>query len=462
MTSLFHYLAQLRKPDREAVLARLSADQLLALKHDWRSQARADQLPPDDDWRGFLLLGGRGAGKTRALVEWMRAGLEPTDRVAVVARTAADLRDVIVEGSSGILAISPPWDMPVYEPTKRRLTWPNGAQAHLYSSQEPDVLRGPQHTKAIADELATWENASEVWANLMLGLRLGKNPRWAAATTPRPARLLKDLLADPTVVVRRSTTYSNAENLAPAFLDQIIRRYEGTSTGRSELLGEFVEEIEGALWTRALCDAQRLQKPPEDLVRVIVGVDPAATSGEDADMTGIIVAAKDSEGRFYILADRTLRASPRGWAEAAIKAYRKHNADRIVCERNAGGEMCESVIRQVDPNVSLKLVHASRGKRVRAEPVAAVFEQGRAYFAGDFPDLIDELCTWVPDDPHSPDRLDAMTWAMSELIENRRAGFAVMGSSPAPDSVSGSTSNGWPPPGRAVVVKESLRSRFLS
>jgi predicted phage terminase large subunit-like protein len=414
-------------------------------------------------------LGGRGAGKTRSLVEWARADLKPTDRLAIVARTAADLRDVLIEGESGILAVSPPWDKPVYEPTKRRLTWPNGATAHLYSSQEPDVLRGPQHSRAIADELATWENGTSVWTNLMMGLRLGDNPRWAAATTPRPVRLLKDLMADPTVIVRRSSTYDNAPNLPRSFLGQIITRYEGTSTGRSELLGEFVDEIEGALWTRALCDACLLKSAPEDLARIVVGVDPAASSGENADSTGIVVCGRDSEGRYYVLADRTVRATPKGWAEAAIKAYREFKADRIVCEKNAGGEMCEAVIRQVDPSVSLKLVHASRGKRVRAEPVAAVFEQHKAYFCGDFPDLIDELCTWTVDDPQSPDRLDAMTWVMSDLLEGRRSRIwtvgaelpASAGAGPPKPSKATRWPSAWPPPGQTVARRESPQARFL-
>lgn len=443
MRSLAASLAQLPTTDRDRVLGALTAEELQALRYQWRFWARPDQLPPDDDaWRGFLLLGGRGAGKTRALVEWARTGLQPRDRVAVVARTAADIRDVLVEGESGILAVSPPWDVPNYEPTKRRLTWANGATAHLYSAEEPDVLRGPQHSKLIADEIATWPRAVETWTNAMLGLRLGDDPRWAAATTPRPTALLRQLMADPTVVVRRSTTYDNAPNLAPAFLDSIIRRYEGTSTGRTELLGEFVEEVEGALWTRVLCDTQRLRRRlPADLARVVVGVDPAATSGVNADMTGIVVAGRDRDDHYYVLADRTVRATPRGWADRAVRAYRDHKADRIVAEKNAGGEMVAAVIRQVDPNVPLKLVHASRGKRVRAEPVAAVFEQGRAWFAGDFPDLVDELCTWTPDSPDSPDRLDAMVWALTELLAPRGVvRFAVAGDV---DDVPAFMSAGW-------------------
>ncbi|CAN5241403.1 hypothetical protein BH18GEM1_BH18GEM1_08190 [soil metagenome] len=313
-SSLATSLSCLPEIEREAILGGYSAEELLGLKYRWEFWARPDQLPPDDDnWRGFLLLGGRGAGKTRTLVEWVRSDLQPNDRIAIVGRTAADVRDVLIEGESGLLACCPPWQRPVYEPTKRRVTFPNGATCHLFSSQEPDVLRGPQHTKAIADEIATWDRGTETWTNLMLGLRLGHS-RWAAARTPRPVKLLKDLMSQPDVIVRRSTTYDNLANLSSSFAGQIIRKYEGTSVGRSELLGEFVDEVEGALWSRTLCDACRLKEPPADLLRIVVGVDPATTSGEDADSTGIVVCGKDSEGRLYVLADYTLRATPRRWA----------------------------------------------------------------------------------------------------------------------------------------------------
>lgn len=388
--------------------------------YDWPRLARPSQLPPDGDWRVWLVMAGRGFGKTRTGVEWVRAQVESgaCGRLALVAPTAADARDVIVEGQSGILAISPNSNRPVYEPSKRRLTWPNGALATLYSAEEPDRLRGPQHDGAYCDELAAWSRP-EAWDMLLMGLRLGANPRAVVTTTPRPVRIVRDLLTDPTVAVTRGSTYENAANLAPAFMAQIIAKYEGTRLGRQELQGDLLDDVPGALWTRANLDATRVAKAP-DLRRVVVAIDPAVTSGESADETGIVVAGAGVDDQFYVLADLTCRLSPDGWARRAVKAYHDYEANRIVGEVNNGGDMVALTIKTVDPSVPFKAVHASRGKRVRAEPIAALYEQGRVHHVGSFPDLEDQQCQFAPDVfDGSPDRVDALVWALAELTPRK-------------------------------------------
>ncbi|ADU50161.1 hypothetical protein Tmar_0036 [Thermaerobacter marianensis DSM 12885] len=400
-------------------MAELSDEEAEALLYDWRFWARPKQLPPEGPWRIWLILAGRGFGKTRTGAEWVREQVERHGRrrIAIVGRTAADVRDVMVEGESGILSISPPWFRPVYEPSKRRLTWPNGAIATLYSADEPDLLRGPQHDAAWADELAAWRRP-EAWDNLMFGLRLGPDPRVVVTTTPRPVKLIRDLLNDPTCVVTRGSTYENAANLAPAFLEQIISRYEGTRLGRQELYGEVLDDVPGALWQRKRIDELRVREAPE-LVRVVVAIDPAVTSEEGSDETGIVVAGRGVDGDAYVLADRSCRMSPDGWARRAVKAYYDFDGDRIVGEVNNGGDLVETVIRTVDPKVPYKAVRASRGKAVRAEPVAALYEQGKVHHVGTFDHLEDQLCQITPDGYQgagSPDRADALVWALTELM----------------------------------------------
>src|SRR5438105_7318410 len=304
-----------------------------ALENSWPAIARTNQLPPLGDWwQIWLLLAGRGFGKTRTLAEWVcqRTAAGEAGRIALVAATAADARDVLVEGQSGILAVSPSWFRPVYEPSKRRLTWPNGAMATTFSAEEPERLRGPQHDAAICDELGAWSRP-ETWDMLQFGLRLGRYPRCLVATTPRPTRLIRELLAREgrDVMVTRGSTYENRANLAPGFFDQIIRKYEGTRLGRQELNAELLEDTPGALWSHAIIDAARQAAAP-NLARIVVAVDPAASSGEDADETGIVVVGKDSQGHGYVLADASGRYSPTEWARIAIAAYRAHRADRIV------------------------------------------------------------------------------------------------------------------------------------
>ena len=377
-------------------------------------------MPPDGDWRLWLLLAGRGFGKTRTGAEWVRAQVEAGRyaRIALVAPTAADARDVMVEGESGILRISPPWFRPTYEPSRRRLTWPNGAIATTYSADEPDRLRGPQHDGAWCDEVAVW-TYPDAWDMLMLGLRLGSDPRAVATTTPRPTKVIRELVAAHTTHVTRGSTYDNAANLAPAFMEQIIAKYAGTRLGRQELDAEILDDNPGALWKRDQIEALRVTTHP-DLSRIVVAVDPAITADEGSDETGIIAAGMGaSDGHGYVLDDASLRGTPHAWATAAVRLYHTLKADRIIAESNQGGDMVEHTIRTVDPNVPVTLVHATRGKLTRAEPVAALYEQSKVHHAGTFPALEDQQCTWTQGDA-SPDRLDALVWALTHLMLDAR------------------------------------------
>lgn len=336
----------------------------------------------------------------------------PGSRGAMVAATAADVRDVLIEGESGVMNISPAYFRPLYEPSKRRLTWPNGSTATLFSAEEPDRLRGPQHHWAVCDELAAWTRP-DTWDMLMFGLRLGDSPRLAVATTPRPIPIIKQLVSDPTTHVTRGSTYENRDNLAPAFFQQVVGKYEGTRLGRQELNAEILEDVPGALWTRAMIEAGRVTRHP-DLTRVVVGVDPAASTGE----TGIIVAGIDASGHGYILDDLSTAGSPETWGRQVVTGYYKHKADRAAVEANNGGDMVISTIKVVDPRVATKKLWASRGKYTRAEPVAALYEQGRVHHVGVFTALEDEYCNWVSGESDSPNHLDAAVWALTELMLN--------------------------------------------
>ena len=428
------WLASLPEALRGSLLRSLTSGQADAILHDWPFWARPSQLPPEGQWRVWLLLAGRGFGKTRTGAELVRARAAggAARRIAFVAPTAADARDVMVEGESGVLAISPARERPLYEPSKRRLTWPNGAIATLFSADEPERLRGPQHDLAWCDELAAWRYP-EAWDMLMFGLRLGDDPRVVVTTTPRPSQLIRGLLTDPKVVVTRGRTVENRANLAPAFLEQIVKRYEGTRLGRQELDAEILQDMPGALWRRAVIEAARRSDIPE-LSRVVVAIDPAAASGEQADETGIIVAGRDIGGHGYVLADISGRYTPAEWARAAITAYRAHAADRIVAEVNNGGEMVEATLRMIDPNVPYRAVRAARGKAARAEPVAALYEQGRVRHIGALPQLEDQMCAFVSGSQgnfdrkaagYSPDRVDALVWAMTELLVEPHAGDGI-------------------------------------
>jgi len=400
-------------------LKSLTEKEAEALLYDWEFFARPKQLPPEWDWYIWLLLSGRGGGKTRTgaelTIRWAKEGFSP---IALVGQTKADVRDTMVEvGDSAILNISPPWFRPEYESSKRRLTFPNGALAIIYSGDEPDQLRGPQHQKAWVDELSKFKYPQDTWDNLMFGLRIGEKPQVVVTTTPRPIKTIKALLQDNRTAVTRGHTLENRDNLAPDFLKYILSRYEGTRLGRQELAGEILDDNPEALWQRDRIDELRVREHP-GLTRIVVAIDPAVSTGEESSETGIIVAGIAPTGGIlhgYILADLTIKGTPDQWANAAVTGYYSSNADRIVGEVNNGGDMVEHTVRTVDPNVAFKQVHASRGKYTRAEPVSALYEQGRVHHVGFFPDLEDQLCEWEPGDK-SPDRLDALVWAITELM----------------------------------------------
>jgi phage terminase large subunit-like protein len=404
----------------------MTPDEARAWLHDWRFWARPNQLPPPGSWRTWLVRAGRGFGKTRCGAEWVynERVCRGYRRIALVNDTAADVRDVMIEGPSGLIAVSPPWDKPHYEPSNRRLIWPNGAMAISYAAEAPDLLRGPEHDSAWCDELAKWKNLRKkdveggtAWDNLMMGLRVGGNPQCVVTTTPRSVQLIKDLLARQTTVETVGTSYENRANLSDDWYAEVIAPYEGTRLGRQEIYAELLEDVEGALWTHGVIDRLRVASAP-DLQRVVVGIDPAATSKASSDETGIVVAGCaviDGALHGYVLDDCTLRASPDGWAQAALDAMREHEADCLVPEVNNGGEMVEYTIRTLDANCRITPVRASRGKYTRAEPIAALYEQGRVHHVGSFSLLEDQMCNWTAGDA-SPDRLDALVWALSELM----------------------------------------------
>ena len=410
-------LATLPAAARAAFLASLAPDEMVALLHDWPTWARPDQRAPPGDWRTWLLVTGRGWGKTRVLSETVRAwARDPAARIALVARTAADARDVIVEGPAGVLAVHPEKERPSYLPSVRRVLFRSGAIATTFSAEEADQLRGPSHSHAVADEVASWPDAEMVWSNLQLTLRIGAHPRVVAATTPRPIKLLRDLMAAPTTVVTRGRTADNVANLAPGIVADFYTRWGGTRLGRAELEGEVLWDTPGALWSRDVLDATRVSAAP-DLRRIVIGVDPAVSADEGSDLTGIVAAGCDDRGHLYILADRSVRASPATWAARVVALFDEMRADRVVAESNQGGAMVESTLRTVRADLPITLVHASRGKITRAEPVAARWEQGTAHLVGLLPELEDELTSFAPGlMAHSPDRADAMAWAATQLM----------------------------------------------
>jgi phage terminase large subunit-like protein len=412
----------------EQLIDELGAARVYELTKRWEAIARTEQLEPAGDWLTWLVSAGRGFGKTRIGAEtvtgWAKSG--QCGRMALIAPTAADARDVMVEGESGIVVCSDRADFRAsYEPSKRRITWPNGALATVYSAQEADRLRGPQHDGAWCDEIAAWERPQDVWDQMQFGLRLGRRPRTIVTTTPRPIALVKALIKSPSVIVTRGSTYDNAVNLAPSFLAAIRKAYEGTRLGRQEINAEILDDNPGALWRMALIDAARCQIAPADFRRVVGGIDPAVSSNENSAETGIIFGATamcrckgDPELHGFVLEDVSDTYTPDQWARAAASGYHRHKCDRIVAEINNGGDLVESNLRTLgDPLISYLSVHASRGKAIRAEPIAALYEQGKVHHVGTFPKLEDQMTQWNPlADEKSPDRLDALVWLMTELM----------------------------------------------
>ncbi|TPQ48543.1 ATP-binding protein [Prosthecomicrobium hirschii] len=422
------FAASPARSDHERLLAGLSAAELDRLLHDWLVWARDDQVPPPGDWTTWLVLGGRGAGKTRAGAEWVKglvAGRppfadRPVGRIALVGETFADVRDVMIEGVSGLLAVHRRGERPDWKPSLRRLEWPNGAVAQVFSSEDPEALRGPQFGAAWADEVAKWRHAEESWDMLQFGLRLGALPRQMATTTPRPTPLIRRLLDEAGTAVTRAATRANAFNLAPRFLDTVVARYQGTRLGRQELEGELIDDRPDALFRREEIERSRLARPPADLVRIAVAVDPPAASTRAADACGIVAAGLGADGIGYVLADFSVQgARPTEWAARAVGLYRSLDADALVAEVNQGGDMVAAVLREVDPGVPVKAVRARRGKYLRAEPIAALYAQGRVRHAGTFPELEDEMADFGPSglsSGRSPDRLDALVWALTHLM----------------------------------------------
>ena len=403
------------------------------------AHARSDQWPPSlqDPWDTWLLLSGRGAGKTKAGAEWLRSMTRYTGRLAFVAPTAGDLRDVMVEGESGILRVCESAGyLPVWEPSKRRITFPNGAIAIGFTAEEPDRLRGPNHGAAWVDEPAHYANVQYVWDQLQYGLRVGKHPRVAVTTTPTPSQWLTDLLTEGGTRTITVSTFANEENLAPSYIAKMRRMYAGTRLGRQELYGEILMDVEGALWDQDLLDRTRVPDDVE-LVRVVVGVDPAGTSTKRSDETGIVVVGLGVDGEVYVLADYSGAYTPAMWAEQVHIAAEDFDVDVIVAETNYGGEMVtanlrantrEGIPRRVKP------VNSRRGKLIRAEPVFALFEQHRAHLVSHLPELESQLCQWVPGSGKSPDRLDAMVHAVIELTGSGAGSIAVAsGHMPRPE-----------------------------
>jgi phage terminase large subunit-like protein len=429
------WLASAPLRTQEAFLNELTEAELVALPWMFEFWALPHQLPPAEreDWRTWVILGGRGAGKTRAGAEWVRAMVEgprPRDpgrarRVALVAETIDQAREVMVMGESGILACSPPDRRPVWEATRRRLVWPNGAVAQVFSAHEPDSLRGPQFDAAWSDELAKWKKGSDAWTMLQFALRLGEHPQQVVTTTPQNVGVLKELLALESTVVTRAGTEANRANLAASFLTEVYGRYGGSRLGRQELEGELLEEVEGALWTSAAIEAARQTEPLPAFDRVVVAVDPPVTATSRSDECGIVVAGVVMQGppsqwRAVVLEDASLRArKSEDWAHAAIAAYERHGADRMVAEVNQGGDLVEAAIRSHGAAVAYRAVRAARGKAARAEPVAALYEQGRVRHVRGLAQLEEQMCRMAVTGfagSGSPDRVDALVWALHELM----------------------------------------------
>ena len=418
-------------PDRlKEVLSQLGPKKTEELQHTWEFWARPEQIEPEGDWNVWVALAGRGWGKTRAGVEWVRHQIKSgKKRIAAVAPTNSDIRRVMVEGESGFLSVCWKGDKtyrggklgyPIWSPTNRTLTWENGAKVEFYSAEDPERLRGPQFHAAWADEVAAWRNQQDVWDMLQFTLRLGRKPRVMVTTTPKPTKLMRALIASPQSHITRGSTFDNVDNLAKPFLETVKKEYEGTRLGKQELYAEMLEEADGALWTTQVLDGCTIEKKDiPELNRIVVSIDPAVTAKTESDMTGIIVAGIDVNGIGYVLEDATDRYSPAEWAAKAISLYQSYSADRIVAERNQGGDMVRRTLEAEDETVPIRLVHASRGKMARAEPISALYERGKVKHAKGLDELETQMRTWEPlGSMGSPDRLDACVWALTDLMLN--------------------------------------------
>lgn len=430
-------LRQLPAPKVKKLFEELGPLKTEELKHDWNFWARDNQLEPDgSEWNTWFINAGRGFGKTRSGVEWVRENVKRgCKRIAAVASTNSDIERVMVKGESGFLSVCWKGDktyagkkmgFPEWSPTKRTLTWENGAQVQFFSAEEPERLRGPQFELAWCDETAAWNKDIDTWSMLQFCMRLGKHPRIMVTTTPKPTKLIRQILKDPKTVVTTGSTFDNSANLAGTYLKAVKEQYEGTRLGRQELYAEVLEEAQGALWTTAMLDdASVKHEAVPDLSRIVVALDPAVTSNAESDMTGIVVAGIDVNGIAYVLGDYTDRLSPQGWASKAIELYHQYQADRIVAEVNQGGDMVKTTIHGEDETVPYKAVRASRGKFARAEPISALYERGIVKHVSNPPDgsslneLETQMRTWEPlGSIGSPDRLDALVWAITDLSLN--------------------------------------------
>ena len=419
-------LASLPETERLKQINSLDEQTQAYLAYDWSFWARPSQLMPVGSWVYWLILAGRGFGKTRTGAETVRLWAKSESHINLIGATADDARDIMIEGESGILAVCPNEERPDYRKSERKLIWPNGSVSLIFTADEPDRLRGKQHGKLWADELAAWRYP-EAWDQAMFGLRLGESPQAIITTTPRPTKVIRELMAHAHCHVTRGSTRDNAANLSPVFFNNIVSKYEGTRLGRQELDAEILDELPGALWSLDLIDRFRIMDASDlpEMQRVVVGVDPSGADddSEDADMIGIVVGGLGTDGHGYIFEDLTLSAGPATWGKVATSAYDRHGADRVVGEKNYGGAMVEHVIRTAKPEVAYRGVTATRGKTVRAEPAAALYEQGKVHHIGKFDELEDEMCDCTTTGfkgVRSPNRLDALVWVLTELFPGIR------------------------------------------
>jgi predicted phage terminase large subunit-like protein len=420
----------------------LSDQERVMIAKSWAFLARKNQLAPDE-WNSdkpyWVIVSGRGYGKTRTGAETTLDHIEELGsqaRVALIASISSDARDVMIEGESGLLACAQRRGIEcTYEPSKRRISFKNGAVATSFTAEEPNRLRGPQHTFAWCDELSSWKYDQETWDMMMFGLRLGPCPKVIITTTPKPRRLMRDLLTSNKSVITRGSTYENRANLAPQFLKAIEERFEGTRLGRQEIYGDLLEDNPDALWQPAMIEATRIHdimhiddlSHKYNITRIVVAVDPAVTSGDNADETGVVVAAKCEDGTFLVLDDQTCKLSPDQWGRLVVDLYHKWNADRIIGEANQGGDLIESLLRNIDRSIPYRSVRATKGKRTRAEPISALYEQGKVRHVGCFDKLEDQMCMFTADNfDGSPDRVDALVWALTELSASKKGGISFI------------------------------------